>query len=966
MTKKMIDLQNEYLRSIIYGTDSKSTKKRRPVAEITTDISTTNPENAKKIIQSLDDYGKTLKDAGDQAEKLAQNGVDRGSLDLENLLSELEREEYPWVRSYLYSRFDNADTEKESNQAIEKKSEDLTEIPQKTTLQPIDSSNFFAMNFAPQRTVDVSELGSDFPPNWKKPKWHENLKSFEECMYEYCYYGLWESGSSRIDKMKKMIEKARTYCKKTEDLEKARATADEWLKTARAAAETALKRKSDTPEQEKQIRRIGGPLPKHIDEKRKKEQKHSTAQKAKAKHRVIIDATPTNIKPQQLSVPQQQSSSKQAVDYPHHQNDIAFLAPAPAWTLYVDESGKEFNTGENGIIAGVLSCDQNPLPKQPKLHAADDETEEKMLAGDKVIETLLKHPNCGVLAVPVKAYRSAAEWISMVGSLVDLVMRMLPLNESTTTLKVVVENKGMYERGNDFAYIRDACNFKLMQTYPERAKLINLSIEVMTKNDARNAYPDIVANTCFTRESKMGGQRYRASGWGNSCFLNYSAEKLSGLLDYFYKSSQLPESEWANLVGSEVGRGNNLFAALLNLLGKEAQQNINLWKKYLDHTANYLSAGGLNLYRLHNQLDWLKRHQPADEQLPPRVKLLWLTSKLAEANHLGEITQHPESDKIFMELIRDLYEEDAPLTCFATLHLAVQMTNAFQFERAKELVLKYSNIGALLNPEPPFTRFVKDAVRKLIGDDRSHYLPAAIPGLRFYGQLLSSCGQHEAFLGNQKNAAIYFEEAINCFQRLSENREDDIDKTLAYAATSAMDLDPAGDNAYQLITRYLQVESLTEASGIFAENKDDVHKYHHHIFLRYLVHSDRTECAEAIKVYLAEKESWSVGGGHPWEMIEFYRGILTGSMDEKLKLFHHAYKMALEGGPTLHIIACVMLGSIAYYDQSVLADLSALIEKTVEELPALGADRISCLRAQCKKPIEPLTFAKAILPFNFR
>lgn len=965
MSERLEKLKNEYLRSLVFGTGSNKNSNRRPAEIIAMDIAAVDPAGCQNNLSELAEIARSVQAAGDQARMFAQKGLDRGCLELEELLDRTSRQEYPWIRPYIFSCYDTADADVPAESTIEKQSDTEKTKPLKD-LSEIDAATLLTVRL--QSRSDSSRFMSDFPPDWKKPQYKTPPRSLGECMYQYCKKGLWNSGVSRTDGMHQMLEETRKFCKDESQLKAVREAADQWLEIAIPESQQAVKRKSDTPEQEEKIKKIGGPLPGHIQKQREREKTSKKVSAAKNAHTVQINAKPACvISPHSVALPQPRSTRKNFfADYPHHQNDIVYLTPAPAWTLYIDESSTHFNTNENGIMAGVLSCDRNPLPKQPKLHASEDASEEKLIAGDKVIETLLSHPNCGVIAVPVTAYRSATGWASMVCSLIELVMRMLPLGGQKSSLKVLVENDEPYTKSSDFCYLRDACRFNLMHSYPERANLLDLSIEIMTKNDTRNAYPDIVSNTCFTRNNHTGRQRYLASGWGGTCFLDYRAEELSGLFDLFYKNDQLPASEWAKLVSSRISYGNNLFAAFLNLLGEEAQQNVTLWKTYLDHTVTYLSTGGLNLNRLHNQLEWLKRYQPAEEQLPPRIKLLWLTSKLAEENHLGEIGRHEKTDKMFMELIRDLYEEDAPLTCFATLHLAVQMTNAFQFERAQKLLMDYSDIGSLLNPDPPFTKFVKDTLRKVIGDDRKHYLPAAIPGLRFYGQLLSSCGQHEAFLGNPDRAAIYFEEAINCYQRLSENREDDIDKTLAYAATAAMDLDPAGNKAFDLLKRYLKTADLADAARDLAANSADIDKYHHHIFLRYLAHSSRIECRNAVAVYCAQKENWEVGGGHPWEMIEFYRGVLVENKEEKLRLFRHAYEMALEGGPTLHIIACVILGSIAYYDQSVIAELSKLIEETVAELPALGSNRVVCLRGQCQQQMEPLAFAKAILPFNFR
>ena len=97
---------------------------------------------------------------------------------------------------------------------------------------------------------------------------------------------------------------------------------------------------------------------------------------------------------------------------------------------------------------------------------------------------------------------------------------------------------------------------------------------------------------------------------------------------------------------------------------------------------------------------------PKDATLPPRLELLWLTVRLAHANHLGATEEQMKAARIdmarFRKLVSDLYEEDAPLACWATLHLAVQATDAFDFARARRLVRDFLSTGVAKQERLPF------------------------------------------------------------------------------------------------------------------------------------------------------------------------------------------------------------------------------------------------------------------------
>ncbi len=176
-----------------------------------------------------------------------------------------------------------------------------------------------------------------------------------------------------------------------------------------------------------------------------------------------------------------------------------------------------------------------------------------------------------------------------------------------------------------------------------------------------------------------------------------------------------------------------------------------------------------------------------------------------------------------------------------------------------------------------------------------------------------------------------------------------------YADTKQRDLDLWIHNYYG--SSLEKVIPFVAASG----NPD---KYPHHILLRYLFSRYGTE--ELRTKYLSHKKAWQSGLGHPWELIEFYRAMLLPEGEERQMQLQKAYKLACKGGPTLRLIAAVILGAIRCMDKSVTAELGKVVEQVEKDLPRLGEARLAALRAQAETPQDPLTLAQAVLPFNFR
>ena len=928
-------LESEYLRTQLFGAKSPARRRLEIVKPL---LEAELGADAEARLQELESVLAELREFGTEAEKLAAEGCATDSLEYDNLQNRA-KEHSELASAYLHNRYAGALTAAES---------------------------------ASDESAQAAEVPTSWPCTWRGTRTIEKngKKIFVapatpgECMYRYCVFGLWDACEARELKMQQELENYRKFSDNEAQLAADKGFADAWLQKARALQKKAKKSPQD-PRILEEAAQLEGPLPDDLQKKAAEADQRKERQKAMAPHQVRIrSAAPRSGSAGAPGIPAMSAKSHGKCSYSGHPNDIFLLRPAKEWELYVDESGDDaaFATGGKGVIAGVLTDLSRRLPDQPQLHASQDRSEEQMKAGDKVIETVLNHPQTGVLAIPARAYRNSGGWGSLIVSFIDLALRLLPL-DGETKLTVYVEGRAPYEAVKDFTFMRDACRYQLMHTLPERAKLIDFDIRKMDKTHPCNAYPDLVSHTCCMRSGNpVAKERYRAAQWGGSCFLNYDAMQLCTLLDCYHSGRLLPAADWDALIRAQAGE-NNFVAALLQTFGEEARRDTELWRRLLELCLGHLDSKAISLRELGQQISFLKRFQPDDAELPPRVRFLWLTVKLAEANHRGVAVVDAERE--FIGEIGKLYAEDAPLCTFAVLHLAVAHTNAYEFRQANTLLEGYFTTllraaGAaemLSEAASPFD---------LVLSRKAPMGCIAIPGLLYFGQMLSSHGQHEAFLGNNDKAVRYFDEAILCFRKLSDPgvAGKEIGQTSAYLLTALMDAENPDPELFErTLGEYFGGDPAAAARQLAADDSPE-NKYRHHILLR-LIHSGKA-APEVKEAYLAEKENWAFReDGHPWEMIAFYRALLLDDAAERAEWLRSAFAQTAGADATLHVIGAVILGTLLLDDETVFDGYEALVTRCAAEVPALG-DRLAILREQPQRRRPPLELAKAVLPFNFR
>ena len=795
------------------------------------------------------------------------------------------------------------------------------------------------------------------PPDWMPKFFFPGEKvpkdrRFGVAMNEFCFVSLWRDGCQKAERLRQLIEDAKKLAGNREDFDNAMALAETWLGYAIPAAREAESREVDTDEQANVIKQLGDPLIGYVRRFRKRRETNIASRIARSEHVVSIKG----VEIQPVPVPSGLPAEARAVGegtmraLSAHPNDITTLAPGSAWTVFLDESytgdDGDFETGGVGIMAGVICRDDNPLPPLPDLHCSQDSTPERLESQDRALEEILHHPNCGVMAIPSSAYDVSMGWDDALASWIDVVVRLLPLpdDDSVVSMRICVEPHDPYRTSADFRALKLVCEKSLKESFPERARRLRLSFEPLPKpapgERSGNAYPDIIGFTCLRRlKDNTARQRYAASGWRGVCHLDMRSESISRLLRAFYRSEPLDAAVWSAMVScGSFG----IMGTLAARFGERAMSSVDEWTRYLGFLCEHLHSGSIDMAKLRSQIEWLERFRPA--AIPDRTRLAWLTARIALENHEGRISAASGTAMRaeFDNLCTALYDEDAPLVCEATLNLAVAYTNCYEFEMALALI------------------------QTLLGKER------ATVGLLGYGKLLSSAGQHFAFLGMSDDAIGMFKDALDSFSKLTDEglRVINTDITRAYLATATMDGRPK--DARSALALYLLGDAGASDEALAREAvrlaRERSAKFHHHVFLRYIASQPQDNPLR--KAYIGQKANWCAPSvGHPWEMIEFYRAQLLPPGQERERRLETAYRLATsDSGETLMAIAAVIAGAALAdgLEGEWVTRLSQLAEE-LRNLPGLADQgRYQAILDQPAAKLPPLAFAAKVLPFNFR
>lgn len=614
---------------------------------------------------------------------------------------------------------------------------------------------------------------------------------------------------------------------------------------------------------------------------------------------------------------------------------ISDMKPSRFWDILIDETGSDFKHSEKATVhetSGKFVALLIPVDEEERLpplkegwHAVKTSFQELT----KVINCL-HNSNCGIMGIRVSDLPKLQGdlWSVCLRRLIDLILLLIPYN-GKTTLHLYVEEHG---KNKDISTLKleevcESARLQLAKIVPEKAALIDIVPAVISKtDDRRNGYVDAIAN-CWRSESNE--KTALIQDWIGPCLWAEDSGRLIGHMT----SQRFPKAEdWSELIAASANAKNNAFLInYLEMLSKQAANSKDDWLTYLKETRSHLESKSIKQKLLSAQIRWLKDSMPEEVEFTPPLHLLWLTSELADANHVGKILSDEFLEE-FIPLCDELAEEDATLVAWADLNLSVAYTNAFDFENARNVMARWQ------------------------GTAPGH------PGRQYYGQILSTLGQLSAFVGKQQEAASYFKNALEFLTRNSdpEKAERDKNQTMTYQIIAMMDDNDLPKEQFdKALEDYLMMNPI-QAALIHAVSTDV--PYTHHVLLRAMTYCNYPD---AKKAYLSKRNEWLCGVSHPWELIEFYRGLMFDSVEDILLHLRNAYEIAMQGDATMHVIGAVILGSIYLWDASVKETYLELVEKQTALLPKLGT-RAHVLREQIDMRRPPQELAKLVLPFNFR
>ncbi len=615
---------------------------------------------------------------------------------------------------------------------------------------------------------------------------------------------------------------------------------------------------------------------------------------------------------------------------------IQSLTPSSAWTLLVDETGESFDSrhsggGLRGRFVGVLIPNSVSLAKPLIFHAKDSSLDEI----DKTLQALLDQP-VGVFGIAVDDLpeTEGERWVDGVMETIHWIWRLLPIDEriNKSSLNILVEQRGIFAAGQDW----NAVKRELMRGWaaldPERSKQIDISLKLIEKNDhPYNGYVDAVAFT-WGSPNPASVDRLKKSGLLGTCLHEGNGPTLRRLWDAMSRKGGPAGSDWKWLVSLPASEDERSIAgSLLKAIGKSSKQEIKKWEIFFNEVRDHLESKAVNLIRLGRECEWLEKYKPPDAIVPDTLKLGWLISQLARSNHMGE-THRENIEREIEDISEKVLEEDARLVCLADLHKAVLATNRLDFTAA-EICL-----------------------------DRWKDVPSMVPGLQMAARVESSLGQHLAFQGHYKAAREKFGKAVEMFGRQSDESiaAGEKDQTLVYLAISTMD-DPESSNVTIKESTENVIGPIVTAISKLAGNVDDRTKYHHHLLLRYLI---QWGTEEEKNEYLNHKDDWGNSKGHPWQLIEFYRGLLLYSSEPELAAIYFdnawAVSTATGQGPTVKYIGlCLGAAVMAFGMRDDWPVDKNGMETLSKELP-LAIDRLELLykAINMNKPQETTTMEK--------
>lgn len=563
-------------------------------------------------------------------------------------------------------------------------------------------------------------------------------------------------------------------------------------------------------------------------------------QKEKSKHRHQFSVT----------LPQVHIQPGQA-----HPQSLRALPPSAQWTLLIDETGSKFGSDvdhlsdEDKNLGRVVAL---ALPQNSNLAELDSATHAVDLPHAQLqrLTQQLINSNSGIFGASVKQHALRSNnWISAVAQLTRWALLMLPM-AGATRVKVLIENRAPYQDSVQLKALSDTLESQLKRLAPERFGELHLSLEIMDKQHPHNGYVDLIANLWGNNDT-LKDQLLQRTAWLDHCLLYQSdLQQIEHFYERLSHQDTLAAKDWfalCSLQGMEPEH--SLLRHLANQAGQKTLHQPALWQGYLDEVRLSVQQKTFTAPGLAKALEWLEAYRPADQQLPGYLALRLQSLRLAASNHLGE--HNPELLESLLQLAEQLRDEMAPEACEVALRAAISPTHALEFTQQ----------------EAPLVNWLAQ--------------PLAVPGLLNHGKLHSTLGQLAAFRGETDKALAAFEQALASFGRLSDPQqaEKESRQTLSYRALTLLD---AGDSRATAAIENL-LNQATRSTGQKSTQRlgrsGDLLRFEQYLLLRWLISQPEQQALR--RAYLDVKDDWQSGAGHPWMLIDAYRGWLLADAGEK-------------------------------------------------------------------------------------
>lgn len=627
----------------------------------------------------------------------------------------------------------------------------------------------------------------------------------------------------------------------------------------------------------------------------------------------------------------------------HHPNSLRHLPVNADWEIVIDETGKEFEHAESlsindhslgRYVALVIPKGKAKLDKLPETFHASEEKPELL---DKVINNILSQP-VGVLGITAKDPLSfnRPRWFSGVYRLLQLTLRLLPLpNEGDKKVNVFIEQRGDFNSATDLQILKHLLQSELQSIDETRFSQLTLSLEIVPKGEHPYlAHVDALAH-CWGGSSAK--KRLTNAKFKGHCFLTPESGELERIYAALDGKTALSPQEWFKAVCCLSDEPeHSLLREAMQQLGLRCKTQPEIWQNYLQTVRLRLNEKDYRPQDLDEILGWLQTYAPAENKLPPLLQLRFQAARLAADNHQGRMRM--EAVQNLLDLGNALKHEAAPEVAQVYNRLAVAATNIYEFDYAKQIL------------------------------EHALTLSEMAVGRQQYGRLQSGMGQVYAFLGEHQTAASFFDQAIETFKKLSDPAaaQKDICQTSLYQLHNALDAGEEWENIQPLAASVFG-NDLDKAAKKFSVGLDD--RFTHHTLLR-LFAAYPQQTASAQKTYLNNEAGWQSDAGHPWQLIQLWRGWLAHFAGNDY-IASEAFNLALNeesDGLTLKWIALVTavlaeklgLGKSCPYP---IAAEAACLQAQLPQAPHTALQALQQSEAEAEKLLAAL---KACLPFNFK